>query len=206
MSVDLVFVFKSGSPAPCQASCPHHSGRTRPHCHWSASLRTAGVTLGPPWVSGFHLGTNQESSSERLQDCRDPSPNSGWNDRSIKWHKSNVKVLLHLGSLRTGPRGAGLSLQIWDRKPALFPPAWVCVTPLTTGAGSCSGICPPSECAAQARMIYNTLSPGSKKFRVRLKFNKFPGGLFRFACCLTDLAQIPPCCQAILGKPDTGAN
>ena len=160
----------------------------------------------PRWVSGFHLGTNQESSSERLQDCRDPSPNSGWNDRSIKWHKSNVKVLLHLGSRRTGPRGAGLSLQIWDRKPALFPPAWVCVTPLTTGAGSCSRICPPSECAAQARMIYNTLSPGRKKFRVRLKFNKFPGGLFRFACCLTDLAQIPPCCQAILGKPDTGAN
>lgn len=41
-------------------------------------------------------------------------------------------------------------------------------------------------------MIYNTLSPSNEKFRVRLKFNKFPGGLFQFACCITNLAQISP--------------
>ena len=37
-----------------------------------------------------------------------------------------------------------------------------------------------------------SFSPGNEKFRVRLKFNKFPGGLFEFACCHTNLAQISP--------------
>ena len=41
-------------------------------------------------------------------------------------------------------------------------------------------------------MIDNILSPSNEKFRVRLTFNKFPGGLFEFACCLVNLAQISP--------------
>lgn len=82
------------------------------------------------------------------------------------------------------------------------------MTPLTAGTGHCSRICPPSESAAQARMIYNTHSPSHKELRVRLKFSKIPGGLFEFACCLPNLAQISPPTpyKAILGKPDTSAN